>query len=129
MSNIKWINAEKSLKDFIEKDLSVLITPHCQDVIYIITKYLKEVFNVSIDVIVANCPDFIYQIHQQAYRYFQYHLKKAELKRNSDFYACYGAIAAKFQDEGIYTLIELQLSNTDIQNIIKKHSSSYIISI
>lgn len=129
MSNMKWINAEKSLKDFIEKDLSVLIAPHCQDVIHVITEYLKQAFDISIDIIVADCPDFIYEIHQLAYRYFQYHLKKAELNRNSDFYACYGAIAAKFQDEGIYTLIELQLSNINIQDIIRKHSSSYIISI
>lgn len=129
MSNMKWINAEKSLEDFIEQDLPFLVKPHCQDAICIINEYLEQVFNISIDLLLADCPDFIHQISQKAYLYFQFYLKKAELNRNGDFYACYGVIAEEFQNKGIYTLIEIQLSNKTIQNIINKHSNSYIINI
>ena len=126
---MKWINAEKDINDFIQQDLPFLVKPHCQDTMYIIEQYFEEVINISIDKIVENCPNFIEQVHEQVYRYFYYYISQGNFNRNSGFYAYYSSLAIKFQNEDIYKLVELQVSNETINTIINNCSNSYVIRV
>ena len=123
---MNWINAEKSLEDFLKQDLPFLVKPHCQDVIHIITQNLQSL-NISIDIILGYYPNYIDHLHKQVYLYFVHYMSKAKLNKNSEFYTYYCSLAVEFQNKDIYTFIDRQFLNESIKTILSKHSDSHII--
>ncbi|WP_139253611.1 hypothetical protein [Hydrococcus rivularis] len=110
MAAMQGINAEKSLEEFIEKDLPLLVKPHCNDTIKILTNAIES-YHISFKDVLARNPVFLEWVKQRIYLYFASHIKNLDPTNNEEFYACYGAIALQYQREYIYSFTEVQLQN------------------
>ncbi len=128
MASMHWINAEKSLEQFLEEDLPFLVKPHFKDTLTIILEHVR-VFQISMDMIIEEYPNFMETLNIQIYLYFAERMSQRRFSSNSDFYQCYSLIAVDYQNQFIYSIAESQIKSQYIQDTIDKRQDLDMVNI